>query len=275
MSLPVQDDPFWFLKHYFSHSPQSDKASDQLWRLENLLWLFARVQDAAVRYQWRREQLDTPAGQDAKRALHNAFLAFDRCIYPPEVIEPRGEAFRGSEEAADLLIGKPRSWTSLRSIVLGLLTDFEAIRSALTGGNLAGADGVVARVTSELQLLDTEVKNYRQWLADTGPPAPAEALAAAEPPRPRHGPDFRSVQWFGTVYNFTGAQAAVVGLLWETWENGTPEVGQAWLLEKAGLESKRLVEVFKVAGSELHPAWGSMIVQGSTKGAFRLQPPAA
>jgi hypothetical protein len=59
-------------------------------------------------------------------------------------------------------------------------------------------------------------------------------------------------------------------VLWEAWENGTPELGQETILEhpEVEAESKRLVDVFKG-----HPAWGKMIVTGHTAGTYRLAEP--
>lgn len=88
----------------------------------------------------------------------------------------------------------------------------------------------------------------------------------------RHGPDFRSVHWYGKEYTFTAAQAAVVKLLWEAWKNGTPEVGNDYLTSEADVETKRLDHLF---GAGKHPAWGTMIRPGSTKGTLRLSPPNA
>lgn len=84
-----------------------------------------------------------------------------------------------------------------------------------------------------------------------------------------YGPGFRSVLWFGTKYAFTSYQAACVKILWEAWENKTPDVGDATLLAESGSESKRLKDVFKD-----RPAWGTMIVSGETKGTHRLAKPA-
>jgi hypothetical protein len=90
----------------------------------------------------------------------------------------------------------------------------------------------------------------------------------------RHSPDFRSVHWFGSNYTFTGTQAACVKILWQEWEKGTPEIGQETILEEAGTSGNRLIDVFRNRGFKTgyHPAWGNMIVPGSTKGAFRLNP---
>jgi hypothetical protein len=63
-------------------------------------------------------------------------------------------------------------------------------------------------------------------------------------------------------------EARRVKSLWQAWENGTPDVGQDYIMEKAGAESARLVDLFKG-----HDAWGTMIKAGATKGAFRLNEP--
>jgi hypothetical protein len=86
----------------------------------------------------------------------------------------------------------------------------------------------------------------------------------------RHSKDFRSVHWYGCDYSFSPTQAACVKVLWEAWENGTPELGQATILEhpEVEAESERLIDVFKG-----HPAWGKMIVKGRTAGAYRLAEP--
>jgi len=104
----------------------------------------------------------------------------------------------------------------------------------------------------------TLLEQLTGWAAhlvqDTGPMAEA-----------RHSWDFRWVRWFGKDYSFTSTRAAVVKLLWEAWENGTPDVGGDALLDAVGSEAHRLRDVFRG-----HSAWGEMIVKGATKGAFRL-----
>lgn len=108
----------------------------------------------------------------------------------------------------------------------------------------------------------------QQSKAEGGEPLAAAPPAAPEaPPTARHSADFRSVHWFGAKHSFTPTQAACVKLLWEAWENRTPEVGQEWILQHPDVESesKRLVDLFKV-----HAAWGTMIVKGRTDGSFRL-----
>jgi len=86
-----------------------------------------------------------------------------------------------------------------------------------------------------------------------------------------HSDDFRSVLWHGTRYTFTANQAACVKLLWENWERETPDVGDATVLEQAGVAQARLDAVFRVDGKQ-HTAWGEMIVSLS-RGTHRLQAP--
>ncbi|QDU95186.1 hypothetical protein Pla8534_29980 [Lignipirellula cremea] len=85
-----------------------------------------------------------------------------------------------------------------------------------------------------------------------------------------HSVDFRSLQWFGTPYTFTANQAPVVRLLYEHWKTGTPEVGDETLLSAVDPEAPpaRIDTLFRD-----HPAWGVMIVRGSTKGTRRLAKP--
>jgi len=83
-----------------------------------------------------------------------------------------------------------------------------------------------------------------------------------------HAPDFRSVNWFGEQYSFTATQAACLKVLWNAWQNQTPEVGGETLLEQSGSEGNRVRDIFKN-----HSAWNTMILSGNTKGTFRLVSP--
>lgn len=101
------------------------------------------------------------------------------------------------------------------------------------------------------------------------PPTTVEIEQYAErKPNARHSEDFRYVSWFSANYSFTATQAACVKILWEAWENKTPEVGGDAILVKVGSNSPRLSDIFKK-----HPAWNSMIVPGKTKGSYRLIKP--
>lgn len=81
----------------------------------------------------------------------------------------------------------------------------------------------------------------------------------------RHSPDYRSVRWFGRDYAFTPAQAVIIRQLWLAWENGTPIMGAAALLETADMISDRISNLFKV-----HAAWGEM-VKTDSNGHYWLQ----
>ncbi len=107
-------------------------------------------------------------------------------------------------------------------------------------------------------------------------PAIARGLdAAAADGETSHSPDFTSVCWFGTRYEFSkGQQAAAVRALWEAWADGGHSLSGETIQEKcssgAGL-SWRLAHVFR-SNSKPHPAWGVMI-QPAGKGCYRLVKP--
>ena len=85
---------------------------------------------------------------------------------------------------------------------------------------------------------------------------------------PTHSPDFRSVNWYGTPYQFSRTQALCVKVLWEASESGARDVGDATILRIADSDAMRLPLVFRG-----NPAMGAMIVEGSTKGTHRLAGP--
>ncbi|MHC4365193.1 MAG: hypothetical protein ACYSU6_00790 [Planctomycetota bacterium] len=104
--------------------------------------------------------------------------------------------------------------------------------------------------------------------ADLGSGKAGDAKTIAATPETKHSIDFRSVCWFGTNYNFTPNQAAAVEILWKAWENGTPDVGGDTIAVKVESDSRRARDIFKK-----HPAFGSMIRRGQTKGTYRLVKP--
>lgn len=83
--------------------------------------------------------------------------------------------------------------------------------------------------------------------------------------RRTHSPCFRSVCWCGVVYSLTGTQAAIVRILWESWEHGAPEVSADHLLESVDSQTGRLRDLFA-----RNPAWGNLIVPGTSKGTWKL-----
>jgi hypothetical protein len=66
-----------------------------------------------------------------------------------------------------------------------------------------------------------------------------------------------------------------VRILWDAWENGTPDVGEKEIFALMEVEcqpkSQRLSGLF--ARPKKHPAWDTMIRRGATRGTRRLSPP--
>lgn len=98
---------------------------------------------------------------------------------------------------------------------------------------------------------------------------PSTAVDAEPSDEPaRAGPGYRSVYWFGRTYGFSKQQANVVEVLWKAWRNRTPDVGDEQLRNASGTASVRLADVFRD-----NDAWGTMIVEGGTRGTHRLKEP--
>ena len=135
---------------------------------------------------------------------------------------------------------------------------------------LADEDAVRATVEAVACLIEREAQKSLPPRESAGPARDMDPVERELPPC-QHSPDFRSVRWCGAEYYFTGNQAACVRELWKAKDKGTPDVGDAYLLETAEAADKTTVkQIFRD-----HPAWGIMIVQGKTKGTHRLDPPPA
>ena len=116
--------------------------------------------------------------------------------------------------------------------------------------------------------LNTLHKHWNDWrkIADQ-----AEAGTGSEKITEefKHSPDYRSVAWQGRFFSFTPNQAAIVEALHGAFENKTPEVAGATLLERAAeSRASRVRDVFKTGDGK--KAWGSLIKRGRTKGTYRL-----
>lgn len=171
-----------------------------------------------------------------------------------------------------------------------------AIRSARNGE--VNPDGMIDELFGPIRhqlrerfgqsLSDGELwQRCRDWLAAEGIKPneylnwPRERLqdllrgvvARAEHTHPanRHSTDYCSALWDAVEYTFTTMQAACVGVLWKNWEQGTPTISEATILEEAGSAAARLRDVFDKGQ---HPAWGTVIIPAG-KGRFRLsgEPP--
>lgn len=80
-----------------------------------------------------------------------------------------------------------------------------------------------------------------------------------------HSPDFRSVTLKGQTFTLTPAQARIIDILYQNYENGTPVVSQAHLLEESDSTSKRLRDIFKDSS-----AWKNLVASGEKRGTYRL-----
>jgi len=107
---------------------------------------------------------------------------------------------------------------------------------------------------------------------DDTPPATLVFLEnpGPDPTRASYGLDCRCVNWYGTICHFSPTQAACVKVLIEHFKHGVPELGEQTILEQVESSQGRLASVFD---NGKHPAWGTMIKPGSTKGTFRLAKP--
>lgn len=192
------------------------------------------------------------AAKEAKQALLDAALSLAEALEAAGLDASGVLAVRHAADTGDGLPGVERLWPDLEVSLRRI--------------------GLRAGVAAE--------QHDRGPLGFTPPPAPkkpeADKVAAGHggDQQARHSPDFRSVFWFGERYSFTGNQAKCVRILWEAWENETPDVSGAFILEELDIQdsSGRLDQVFRNPGGKgYHPAWGTMIVPGQTKGTYRLK----
>ncbi len=81
----------------------------------------------------------------------------------------------------------------------------------------------------------------------------------------RHSPDFRCVYFNGDTYTLSPRQAAVIEALTEGAERQLPDLSAEYLLDRAGSEAHRLVDLFRH-----QPAWGRLLKPGERRGTYRL-----
>ena len=83
-----------------------------------------------------------------------------------------------------------------------------------------------------------------------------------------HGPDYRCIRLRGAVLTLSPREAEIVQMLHELYENGTPDIGQEYIInEICGPESnvKRLRDLFSDKR-----VWNALVVKGKRSGTFRL-----
>lgn len=113
--------------------------------------------------------------------------------------------------------------------------------------------------------VDLIQSHLEDWVEEQQAVCLRKAAAAKLANRVACSDDFHSVRWFGVEHTFSAQQAAVVKILYQHWERGTPEIGGDYLAET--VECCRIPDLFKN-----HPAWNTMIVPGERRGNYRLKP---
>ena len=129
-------------------------------------------------------------------------------------------------------------------------------RAIRDGGIPLGAGIVIRVVAGELLL---------EWPGDARA-RPAAGIAGGQPPRPR----LPLCRLERRAYTLTPLQAQVVRVLWEADAQGTPEVGQQFLLAEVESNATRLRDLFREGGGKL--AWGTLVIM-ARPGVYRLAPP--
>jgi hypothetical protein len=86
----------------------------------------------------------------------------------------------------------------------------------------------------------------------------------------KHSDDFRSIRWQGISYSLTPGQAQIVQILHEGCMAGTPELPNAYILEKLEATTSRLRDSFKRTD-----LWGDgkLIIPCKRRGMYRLNLP--
>lgn len=87
-----------------------------------------------------------------------------------------------------------------------------------------------------------------------------------------HSDDFRSVNKDGIEIPLTSMQAQVIDILWNNFQNGTPDVSQAYIINMVSpdTDADRLRDVC-FATKTGHETYQTLIEPGKTKGTIRLK----
>ncbi len=91
----------------------------------------------------------------------------------------------------------------------------------------------------------------------------------AENPVFTHSADYRSIRFNGMSHTLTRNQAAIIKILHEAFQRGTPSVGKSELLAAIESNNVRVQDSFK--GS---PLWQTLVISGNRRGTYRLNLPA-
>lgn len=79
------------------------------------------------------------------------------------------------------------------------------------------------------------------------------------------GKGFRSLRVGLRLFSFTAAQSKAVEVLYDAWMSGAPDVPDSDLLRAVNTDATRMVDVFRNC-----EAWGTIIVEGQTRGTHRI-----
>ena len=127
--------------------------------------------------------------------------------------------------------------------------------------------------TSALDAMSIVVAQQAEALAAGSLPVHSLVRLAADPGKPdsnreerfRHSPDYATVTLDGQAYHLSPLRAAAVRVLHEAYLQGVPELHGQYILVAIESNSTGLSDVFKRS-----PAWGTLVVSGATRGAYRL-----
>lgn len=202
-------------------------------------------------YSWEADKVAVILKNAFAHYVHPAFGTTEDKQKTTECLELRLDGLTEDEIAKRLEFNHREEydrWLKER----GLDIDSQAYRHPYEGW-LAACDYFGVEPTPEL--FDSLVgpwSDFEQLLGISMLSEP-EAKQAAEPeeddpiPGFRHSPDFRSVRLpGGRSLTLTERQSEVVGILFDVFVNGTPELSQAYLIEEAypGVSETRLKRLF-------------------------------
>ena len=118
------------------------------------------------------------------------------------------------------------------------------------------------RMVERKQLLQRELDTLRQSRAKVE----HRTQSILVPEKFKHSEDYSSVSLNGKPFTLTPRQAQVIQLLHAAYENGTPEIGSQFILEKIETPNSRLRDTFR---SNLD-AWKTLVKAGTKRGTVRL-----
>jgi hypothetical protein len=244
------------------HSAQLRTLLDEARRLRNALeWLRESLRDETLRQQLAETHAETVtfAGETEFSYLEAVFSAGERRYETVRMLCQHGVLFAYDRRLHPRCTRLTESFSEIPAL--------EQIQWRQPDGScLDSPEHLLRRICEELKSLPAVDREHARTALEKE--FAAEAARSHTPTTaPKHGDDFRSVRWRGQSYSFTAKQAPAVKLLWQNYHQGTPDVGDETLLLAVDPEAPpaNLRTLFRD-----HPAWGTMIVAGGSKGTHRL-----